>query len=84
MNSGVWLLCPYTNLYNALCMLFFDRVEFIEEMYKFFFIFPLQGYPSHAGDIACQRCAKRLHSGEHLHHLITSSPHHRESADNIR
>jgi len=36
MNSGVWLLCPYTNLYNALCMLFFDRVEFIEEKYEIF------------------------------------------------
>jgi hypothetical protein len=36
MNSGVWLLCPYTNLYNALCMLFFDRVEFIEEKYDFY------------------------------------------------
>ena len=39
MNSGVWLLCPYTNLYNALCMLFFDRVEFIEEKYLILYIF---------------------------------------------
>jgi len=30
-NSGVWLLCPYTIFYKALCMIFFDMVEFIEE-----------------------------------------------------